>query len=579
MRINDYLEKYKDVPFSDSPVNEVDFAILAEISYVTLDPFIPRELSSEYSQSLQKIYQAFSSSCTPSSSFLQEARRKLLRDLVNAKRFKDLRLYAFSGETSQENKLQFAAFAVDLGKDTHLILMRGTDGSFVGWQEDFNLASNQEMPSQQMATDYLTSVLKHNQHPYFLIGHSKGGNLVVESASRLHPKLQQQIEAIYSFDGPGVFSSSYQTPGYKNIQQKILNYLPQDSRFGTLLENDQEAEIIYSAGFSYLQHIMLLWQIDETYFLRAPYISLDSQATSTAIDIFQAYHSLNDIQRFFDIVFSVMYRTGFKRWETVSSDPSEFLSNLYEEIKDLPSRDRQFVFTLLYDFKLISHQVKLNFIKKEFAHSLGDPLWLSYRTVVQHATHNQSPYSIILAIIFGGLALFIPFQSLSFSFLILSIMMIMSLLSGLRDLISFYRDKQRGLVRKELLFSGLTAVIFLIHFLSHVQQATQNIQIHFFVFYLLFFAILRCLRLWKFYKEQASLSGTGISLLLSEGILALLFAIRPSLCQTLPYFLSPFFLIEGALILYSHYRYQQKRELFEFISNYLKDDLRKNATD
>lgn len=574
MQITDYLKKYAGVSFDQSPVNEVDLAILTEISYVTLDAFVPRELSSKASQPLTTIYRAFQSGQSQTSSLLQEARRKLLAAVVQSERFKDVRLYAFSGETDQASGIQFAALAFDLGKATHVLVMRGTDGSFVGWQEDFNLAADQPMPSQQAALNYLERVLKANPHPYFLLGHSKGGHLVTEAAIKLRPDWQERIQAIYSFDGPGVLSSSYQTSGYRAIQDKLLTYLPQDARVGILLESDGEAEVIKSAGISYLQHMMLLWQVEDCHFVRVKDVSLASQASALTITIFQAWQSNDSIQQFFDLVFALMYQTGFRRWETVSTDLSEFLTDLFDAVKDLDQKDRRFIFSMVYDLRLISQQVKLGLFQRQRDQVSQGPSWFSYRLIVQNVSQAKSPWSLALAFLLMALGLVLPFQSLAVNYHFLAGLMFFHLLFSLGDGLVYFRSRQKEQPSKARLVNCLLAFTFLLLFLCYFNRSSLVTQLHFFFTYLLLFAANRVFRLYRFYQEQACLSGTGIGLLVLECSLACLFLLHPSLTRVLPYLLAAFFILEGVLILYSRYTYRQKKKLYDFIAHYLaKEDL------
>ena len=45
------------------------------------------------------------------------------------------------------------------------IVFRGTDGSLVGWKEDCNLATMKEIPSQKLAKDYVTKIVKFSHSP------------------------------------------------------------------------------------------------------------------------------------------------------------------------------------------------------------------------------------------------------------------------------------------------------------------------------------------------------------------------------------------------------------------------------
>lgn len=52
------------------------------------------------------------------------------------------------------------------------IAFRGTDASFVGWKEDFNLCFQENIPSQISALNYVNNY--KTNHKLILGGHSKG---------------------------------------------------------------------------------------------------------------------------------------------------------------------------------------------------------------------------------------------------------------------------------------------------------------------------------------------------------------------------------------------------------------------
>lgn len=89
----------------------------------------------------------------------------------------------------------------DLGADFGLyVAFRGTDGTLVGWKEDFNMAVRCPVPSQESAYRYADSILDRTERflsakksPDIMIGgHSKGGNMAVYAAMQI---TQSDIEA------------------------------------------------------------------------------------------------------------------------------------------------------------------------------------------------------------------------------------------------------------------------------------------------------------------------------------------------------------------------------------------------
>ncbi len=58
-----------------------------------------------------------------------------------------------------ESQTQFAAITVALGDGRHFVAFRGTDGTLVGWKEDFNMAFTCPVPAQRLAAHYAASAM------------------------------------------------------------------------------------------------------------------------------------------------------------------------------------------------------------------------------------------------------------------------------------------------------------------------------------------------------------------------------------------------------------------------------------
>ena len=89
------------------------------------------------------------------------------------------------------------------GRDEFACLaFRGTDGSFAGWKEDFNLCFKEVIPSQRAAAAYLSGVASAVEGPLAAGGHSKGGNLAEFAALVVDEGAYARLAGVYNHDGP-----------------------------------------------------------------------------------------------------------------------------------------------------------------------------------------------------------------------------------------------------------------------------------------------------------------------------------------------------------------------------------------
>ena len=68
------------------------------------------------------------------------------------------------------------------------------------------------VPAQKRAASYLQHVMKEFPKGRFLVaGHSKGGNLATYACSYLPDSLFEWVDAIYSYDAPGLNKAIIET--------------------------------------------------------------------------------------------------------------------------------------------------------------------------------------------------------------------------------------------------------------------------------------------------------------------------------------------------------------------------------
>ena len=103
---------------------------------------------------------------------------------------------------------------------------RGTDTTFIGWKEDFNIALMDVIPSQVDATEYLNKVGNLIDKPILVGGHSKGGNLSLYATMYCENNIRNRIHRIFNHDGPGFNKDVYETKEFLDVKDKMMHYKP-----------------------------------------------------------------------------------------------------------------------------------------------------------------------------------------------------------------------------------------------------------------------------------------------------------------------------------------------------------------
>ena len=263
----DYLFWRGDLTFDRSPFRPVDGLILSALAYVHFGALVPE--GPDAPVPLGRAAEGYLS--------LPPARRgrcrcgddlRLLRALAEAPRFARLGLCRQADRFVPREETQFAALTVLLEDGSAFLAFRGTDGTLVGWKEDFNLSFLDVVPAQLEAADYVQTFAAGFSGPLRLGGHSKGGNLAVAGAALAGMKARDQIRSVWSFDGPGLNAYLLARPGYSELLTRIRSFVPKSSVVGLLLAHEEPYTVVDSDQDGLFQHDPYSWQVQGPGFVR-----------------------------------------------------------------------------------------------------------------------------------------------------------------------------------------------------------------------------------------------------------------------------------------------------------------------
>lgn len=184
--------------------------------------------------------------------YLEHEEDLFLKLLASNKRYKNMIIV--NVEKIKNDDVQFGALKLDIDGNK-VIVFQGTDGSIIGWKENFKIGYEYPTKTQKVAIKYLSENLNEET---IIVGHSKGGNLALVSA--LEVKNKKYIKKIYNLDGPGYNLENYNKA--KKIKEKIVTYLPVHSFVGVLMLN-YNIECVKSEGIGFAEHNIANWYLDD----------------------------------------------------------------------------------------------------------------------------------------------------------------------------------------------------------------------------------------------------------------------------------------------------------------------------
>ena len=339
--IFDYLKEVTYDSIYDRPFKELDILALTELTYLPFGHIVPQGDTTNIEVRLSDAAELVdrTTNFTVSHQHLQ-----LVDELAISKRFKNIKLLNYVDEYDPDVQKQFAAMTYRLTLDVYLVVFRGTDDTLIGWKEDFHMTYMDHVPAQKRAASYLQNVMKEFPKGRFMVaGHSKGGNLAAYACSYLPDHLFERVDAIYSYDAPGLNKAIIETEVYQRTSPKIHRFVPQGSIVGMMLEIPEPTTIVKSRAFGgFAQHDAFTWMVEKDGFVTLDQTSPDSQQTDETLKQWVREVPDSQLKKFFDTFFGLFLDAGI----TSINDLTDFkqlakAKEILQNAQDLDPTERE----------------------------------------------------------------------------------------------------------------------------------------------------------------------------------------------------------------------------------------------
>ena len=267
--ILDYLHWRGDLSFQQEPFCDVDALVLCRLAYVPFDGVVPGgfdEAPVTINHAAERCL-ALVRERDGGRAFRMADDEQLLNGLMQSERFRSLQLIGYENRFSEQIEEQFSATTILLPDEALFVAFRGTDGTIVGWKEDFNMSFSGTVPAQRDAVRYLEAAADRFPGKLRVGGHSKGGNLAAYAAAFCKESVQNRILGVCNNDGPGFSGETVEKRGFQRILNRVRTYLPQSSVVGMLLEHEEDFSILHSTNHGLAQHDVYSWEVFRNRFI------------------------------------------------------------------------------------------------------------------------------------------------------------------------------------------------------------------------------------------------------------------------------------------------------------------------
>jgi len=330
--------------FESKKFNAVDSLVLSQLAYLNFDGVVPGIADITAPVSIQEVVAVENPDRLFQDVRESKSNRQLLTVFANSPRFRDTKLVFYVNQIDGKAEKQFSAVTYLLSDGTAYIAYRGTDSTFVGWKEDFNMAFISHVPSQKEGVTYLNAVADRISCSLKIGGHSKGGNIAVYSAIKCRRSVQNRITHIFSHDGPGFRDEVFLSDGYLLVKDRINKTLPQSSIIGMLLQHQEKYSVVKSNRIWFMQHDPFSWLIDGDDFQYISSITKSALYMNGTLN--QWVNSFDDQKRelFVNTLFQIIQATNATTFYDLTGDWQKRAIAVLGAMKGIDDETRRFLF-------------------------------------------------------------------------------------------------------------------------------------------------------------------------------------------------------------------------------------------
>ena len=263
--VKEYIETNGNQSFSEVPFGDADNLLFCQIFYMPFE----RVVSESFAEPVP-----FPRACNEVFASRGYQHKKLglmipadgshnILSMSVRPRFAEMQIVGVKEVLAADPAVQFCAGTFLLPDGSMVIVYRGTDDTILGWKEDLDIFARKEIPSYQLALDYLEKAAAAFDRPIILCGHSKGGHLALYAALKTSDAIRDRIRTVYNNDGPGYYDYRlFHTKEYDEILPRYRHLVPHSSFVGMMLSHDYDYTTVNSnLPLGPLQHDLKSWQI------------------------------------------------------------------------------------------------------------------------------------------------------------------------------------------------------------------------------------------------------------------------------------------------------------------------------
>lgn len=341
----EYLRECRNISMRERPFSLTDAMFLCNVTYIDLKGLVPEDGSLVTLGQIDRIMDKKRVFSNPQYGSMYLEMFELMKD---SERYGTMQMGYFREVVDRSEEMQFGAMTFFLETGQLFVGFRGTDGSWLGWKEDFNYAYRETMPSQTLGLEYLYEVAASTSQDMYVGGHSKGGTIAVYAASSADEAVQDRILKVLSIDGIGFRKGFFEQPGFKRIEEKVFKVVPEESLIGRIFEIEPNYRIVRSFETGMVQHDFMNWMIEDDDLVYLDEFPKKKNKGSVKFNNWLKKLTDEQIRNFVETLFEVIGAARVEYIDSLFIEPKKYIKPLLKKLFSINGkRRRSFYLTVL----------------------------------------------------------------------------------------------------------------------------------------------------------------------------------------------------------------------------------------
>ncbi len=332
--IKEYLKYYKNLTFEECNFNINDVILFSELSYINWYNIVP---SNNNKITLEEAGKRYLNENKDRLSAFMQSNVSNLKEMIESKRYSNI--YLGNYESIIDKEKQFGALCIYFEPRKVFISFEGTDGTVIGWKEDFVLGYHFPIMSQKCAISYINKVVTNKDKEIYIGGHSKGGNLAMTASMYCDNKIFRRIKTIYNLDGPGFKEKEFNST-YKKIMPKLKMYVPEQSIIGMLLYNTDNYYVLKSTATGIMQHDCNTWECFGSFLLEGTLSKISIKLDKKIKDWNKKYDD-DELETMITTFFSILEENNIKNFIELKSLKWSQIVSILNKVKSIDEDTRK----------------------------------------------------------------------------------------------------------------------------------------------------------------------------------------------------------------------------------------------